>query len=572
VRTRHFILRSDCPEEKARNTALQLEMVWAGLVGAAPWRPVHPVERPMQVVLLADEQELKTFVRDGYGGITVRDASGEDPLLFSAAGRSMGLSGVTILQHELAHAFNNAFLLRQPRWFSEGLASYLETAQVENDETTVKVGSVNEPRLRWFLRNPPRFGPMLSRSGLQPPRAESGFELEGFYAQSWLLVHMLINQRRAQLDGYVKALARGEAPERAWNDAFGTLGPADLEAEARAYLAEGALTWVRVKLDGVATEAVVRPLSLAEAPAARAQLYLLTHQSGLGRLPPADAMKAALDEATRALAIEPGNLRAAWVAFLAMNPADPGRLVIARDAVARQPAESRAWTLLAYALQVSGGPAPEHRAAVQKAGQLGPDEVLAQAMLALDSVNRGRGTEALALAQHAVQLAPASPIALDALAVSLSALHRCSEAVATGQRALDMLPDGAPQAAAQELRTRLQRLASGCRETVAGAAGAGHADAAGHGAPEVAPRRSGRCKTRGVVGSPGTKPGTRVSVQYTVDAQGHVSAIEPAPGTPSSIARALAQYLAGCSFEPATNAGQKVEARVTELFVFGAAR
>jgi tetratricopeptide (TPR) repeat protein len=550
VQTAHFIVRTDTSAEEARVAAHRLEVLRAALQGAAPWRSPKPVARPWRVLLLADQRELQEFVRKGFLGVTWRDASGEDLLVLSA-GEDYG----AVLKHELAHAFNNAVLLRQPRWLSEGLASYLETVQVARDESSAEVGDVNQPRRAWFYRGQPAFGPVLGRADLDLS-ASPERDLEEFYAQSWLLVHLLLNERRAQLDQFVGGLASGSAPDAAFRNAFGSLTAGQLDREARQYLDRGRWTdWV-VKLKPVAPAPAARPLSSAEARAVRAQLHLLA----LNGASAAEAQRRAREEAEQALALDPGNPTAASVLFAAMDARDPRPLGIARAAVERHPRDSRSWSLLAAALPDGPGDRSERLAALQRAAELGTDDVNAQTALAFEYANHARAAEAVALARRATELAPGSPVALDALAVALAANGSCTEASATEQRALDVLPDRAPAAAAQQLRQRQQLIATQC-------------SAAGAASTETAPRHDGPCKTAGPIlkRRPGLKPKTRVSVQYTVDARGSIGAVEPEKGLPAEIARALVDYLRGCKFVPAQRAGVNVESRVTETFAFGPA-
>ncbi|MFL5378164.1 MAG: TonB family protein, partial [Myxococcales bacterium] len=66
----------------------------------------------------------------------------------------------------------------------------------------------------------------------------------------------------------------------------------------------------------------------------------------------------------------------------------------------------------------------------------------------------------------------------------------------------------------------------------------------------------------------GALEGGVVLVQYVVEADGRASDIElKAPG-PVHFYRAVRNWLAGCRFEPATDAGRAVAVRIVQPFVF----
>ena len=124
----HFTLRTDLGEAEAREVAGQLELVRAALIGASPWRSKSPMAGRLHVIDLASKDELSEFAAEGIDGFVTADAFGERILVMSA---ERSPEQQTVLKHEMAHVIANEFLVRNPRWVAEGIASYLETMQFD---------------------------------------------------------------------------------------------------------------------------------------------------------------------------------------------------------------------------------------------------------------------------------------------------------------------------------------------------------------------------------------------------------------------------------------------------------
>jgi hypothetical protein len=96
----------------------------------------------------------------------------------------------TTQAHELAHYLSRFFLLRQPRWFAEGLASFLETVHLEEGGTKAVFGKPDGEALGYIQSGGQGRGrPWLGlkelwrwdQPGNTPPQ-----DLSPLYASSWL--------------------------------------------------------------------------------------------------------------------------------------------------------------------------------------------------------------------------------------------------------------------------------------------------------------------------------------------------------------------------------------------------
>lgn len=148
------------------------------------------------------------------------------------------------LAHEATHQLcYNRDLLRKgsdvPVAISEGLATYCEQ---RTPKRHTEPGRVNVERLK-VLRpagRAPAWIPvaaMLSDDSLFDPEAAREDRLQFAYAESWLLIHMLMHraQRLEELRGYLKAIRRRAKPDHRLEDAeenFGDLKKLDRELKA----------------------------------------------------------------------------------------------------------------------------------------------------------------------------------------------------------------------------------------------------------------------------------------------------------------------------------------------------
>jgi tetratricopeptide (TPR) repeat protein len=144
--------------------------------------------------------------------------------------------------HEYVHLLVKNSFERAPLWFNEGLAEFYSTFELTNGNRTARLGKPIRSRVRALRKRA-----LLPLSTLFAVDDHSPFyhepgKREIFYAQSWALVHYLLNgrngQRRQQLLRYLNLLASGQPDEAAFRQAFET-DPATLEAELQRYVELG---------------------------------------------------------------------------------------------------------------------------------------------------------------------------------------------------------------------------------------------------------------------------------------------------------------------------------------------
>ena len=88
-------------------------------------------------------------------------------------------------------------------------------------------------------------------------------------------------------------------------------------------------------------------------------------------------------------------------------------------------------------------------------------------------------------------------------------------------------------------------------------------------APDTAPRPSDYCRPLEMPEFAADREITgRVEMEFTVDSDGVASGIVQQRDAPLALSKAVRAWLAGCAFEPATERGRPVPARIRQTFVF----
>jgi tetratricopeptide (TPR) repeat protein len=176
-----------------------------------------------------------------------------------------------VIFHEYVHSILNAQFSRItiPPWFNEGLAEYYSTFQIRDD----RVVSLGLP-IAGHLQ-------MLQRTDLMP--LETLFSISGygllqmsdrprslFYAESWALVHYLIQSGKTDgLGSFLAALSNGSDAKNAFEKAF-QMDYEQMEKELRKYARSGSFKYHTASFQKKLTfdeSMVVTPIDEGEANA-----------------------------------------------------------------------------------------------------------------------------------------------------------------------------------------------------------------------------------------------------------------------------------------------------------------
>jgi hypothetical protein len=201
---------------------------------------VHAPKGRLTLVILSDAPAFARFLgaKPGADVTGIYDLDTNRLVMFDnrpAGGAKAKRANSISLFHEATHqlTFNTGLLDRQgdvPLCISEGLAMYGEVRRPGGD---VKVGAINEDRLP-ILRDP-----LLPCTRLfDDAPFDAPMSQQMAYAQSWLLIHFLMNSadRLPTFRDYIKAIRERRAPESRLDDAKKAFGDLDkLDEELAGY-------------------------------------------------------------------------------------------------------------------------------------------------------------------------------------------------------------------------------------------------------------------------------------------------------------------------------------------------
>jgi Tfp pilus assembly protein PilF len=458
VRSAHFQVRTNLDPAEARKVTLDLERFRRALLLA--WTRDFDPPGQLEVIAMRTRGQLAEFESSGYGAFTAFTVSG--PIIVMDGGGDM-YSGAganrSVQAHELAHYLSRFMLVRQPRWFAEGLASYLETVSLGKDGKEAVIGGLHSRNLaylgvkRW-MKLEELWGWDQEYADIKDPSRH--------YASSWLWVYYLVNKHGQRFSDFQVRLALAEEPRKAFEEAFA--GAGDLEAGLRAFINGGSFVVRKVPLPEVPTELRVREMEGAEVHAIRARLHMMG--SGGDQV---ERRRAAQLEVTQGLSENPTNVSVTLLQADFMTNAQE-RLAMAEALVKARPDSGQAWGLLARAHSRAGSPVDVQEQAYVRAVQLSPEDANAHNELAWFYVISRAPRRGYESALRAVQLAPFSPEIVDTYAAVLFGMGRCSRSINAQRRAIDLLYERQDEAERKGFTGRLALFEKVCGERAAAAA------------------------------------------------------------------------------------------------------
>ena len=413
----HFRVRSDLDEPDARETIRRLEEIRASMLATVwPGAPDPPIRT--EVVVLRSRIELLVFVRDPHVPPLIWGLRAErSPLPASLLFAGTDFRTMPALVHELAHDLSEWFLPTQPRWYSEGVATYLETLQYDRNNGHAQLGEPSWDRFRGSAWSRELSAADLLGTRSLPP----GEKTAAFEDRAWLLVHYLINKRPEAFARLQTELLALKSPTEAWSTALPDLPPSKLDDALDHYRSTGGYKTEVWKVQIPAPAISVRVMADAEVHAVRARLFETAAAPGVA--PEHAAAQAQIGEALDADAsnVEALAMRLFW--FPALAPLRD-RATVAQGAVAAHPNEWLAWLMVADT-------APDERAkrtALARGLALAPNQAPLLTEMAWLDAKAGRWDEALLFATKATQFGEQRWGLLALRMQALAHLGRCSEA------------------------------------------------------------------------------------------------------------------------------------------------
>ncbi|HEY1906350.1 MAG TPA: hypothetical protein VGG91_09920, partial [Myxococcaceae bacterium] len=375
LRSSHFVLRTDLPATDARITLERLETLRAALQSV--WSEADDADTPgiTGAIVLHDRTELRGFTPwAGFATVTRRG-----PLLV-ASGREVAFGDLSphpeLLAHEVAHGLDRRWMPGAPRWFDEGMASYLESAELV-DAGRVRLGALSRDEVEQA-----RAHTLLPLDTVAAAAWEtaSPSELFEIYRSARLWVHLLRAEEPARMRALEAALRRGVAWRTAWADVRRGLDTARLEDALRAWLYVGTIPTELRRFSPPRVRIDERPLAAWEVHLTLAELL-----GAVSGDVPSDRQRAELEAAVRAAPDQP-----LPQVLLADLETDPDRRLARAEALRKSyPRSPDAAVFLARVLREEGGPVEGRREAMLDAVVLAPDDVDALTAHALEEARVG---------------------------------------------------------------------------------------------------------------------------------------------------------------------------------------
>ena len=243
VRSKNFFLIGNATEKDIRKTATKLEQFRETFrllfKGAALSSPI-----PTNVVVFKSDSAFKPFKPKRADGKTDNFIAGffqpgEDVNYITLSTEGPEADTYGTIFHEYVHSLldTNFGKSEVPTWFNEGLAEYYQTYVIEKDQE-VKLGLPQNNHLLLLQQSKLMPLGMLFGTSNRALLQSGGHSRSIFYAQSWALVHYLIQGGKSDgLGKFLNALVNNVPAEKAFQEAF-AFGYADMEKELRKYVAK----------------------------------------------------------------------------------------------------------------------------------------------------------------------------------------------------------------------------------------------------------------------------------------------------------------------------------------------
>jgi hypothetical protein len=231
VETPHFVLRTDLDQQEARRAGKALEASRDALISGTG-RTFRFGNSQTEVYILANGLEFERYFGKTTHGLFTYDGPPQ-LFLYGPASRwelrrTAHFPTPSVLRHELAHQLTAEVFRHRPRWFSEGLAQFMEPIYYAEDQKHVVVGAVNYQALRWYrATRTTKLADALEWTASTMSLAER--EIGALYGTSWLFIHWLYHERKTEFSRLVEEMRRGTPPDRALKIALPDFDPASVD-------------------------------------------------------------------------------------------------------------------------------------------------------------------------------------------------------------------------------------------------------------------------------------------------------------------------------------------------------
>ena len=219
--TRHFTVFSNAGPEAAADVGRQLERLSEVFARTNPGlRSTSP--QPTDVYAFRDEGSFRYYRPSRTEDISGWFQSGDDRDMIAINLAPEGKEAMEVLFHEYTHSYLRNNLVTLPLWLNEGLAEYY--GATSTGTAMAEVGRPRPSASSWCLDHPLiPIDDLFAFTSDSPDYLRAGDRRYTFYAESWLLVHHLLQStdRNAGIfEQFMNGLRRGGDPVKAFEDAL----------------------------------------------------------------------------------------------------------------------------------------------------------------------------------------------------------------------------------------------------------------------------------------------------------------------------------------------------------------
>lgn len=279
IQSKNFQLVGNASEENLRRAATKLEQFRHVFTQLFPQMKFNsPI--PTRVVVFKDKKTFDQFKTIEWAAGFFLPGEDVNYIVLTAEGNET--ENYSTIFHEYTHFLTDNSLGRAkiPPWLNEGIAEYYEQFSIENDQK-VTLGGLNQSHLLLLKRA--QFIPFETffATDYYTLHRQTKESAQLFYAQSWLLVHYLLQgnggARRPPFDKFVGSLIQGTNARDAFRQTFQT-DFAALETDLKKYAAQKSFTATVVPFkEKLVFDADMRVFPVSESEAKAFQGDLLYH-------------------------------------------------------------------------------------------------------------------------------------------------------------------------------------------------------------------------------------------------------------------------------------------------------
>jgi tetratricopeptide (TPR) repeat protein len=215
LETPHFELYTTAGDKKGREAILYFEQVRSFFLQASPAK--HAPEFPVRIVAFRSEGQYKPY-RLSEGAVAYYAHSRNREFIVM---QDISSEHYPAAIHEYTHLVIQHAGLKLPAWLNEGWAELYSSLKPQGSKSIV--GALLPGRVQPLLTTKWQDLSVLASVDENSPLYNERDKAGMFYAESWLLVHMLYISRdySANFPSFVLAIANGENTAQAFQSVYG---------------------------------------------------------------------------------------------------------------------------------------------------------------------------------------------------------------------------------------------------------------------------------------------------------------------------------------------------------------